>query len=51
LKRYQLLPPLLKAMLLPPLLKAMLLHLLQPLPVAMIRRTKRSKLALALTYG
>jgi hypothetical protein len=46
-----LLPPLLKAMLLLHLLKAMLLHLLQPLPVAMIRRTKRSKLALALTYG
>jgi hypothetical protein len=46
-----LLPLPLKVMLLLHLLKAMLLRPLQPLPVAMIRRTKRSKLALALTYG
>jgi hypothetical protein len=46
-----LLPLLLKEMLLQHLLKEMLLRPLLPLPVAMIRRTKRSKLALALTYG
>jgi hypothetical protein len=43
------LPP--KEMLLLHLLKEMPLQLLQHPPVAMIRRTKRSKLALALTYG
>jgi hypothetical protein len=43
------LPP--KEMPLLHLLKEMPLQLLQHLPVAMIRRTKRSKLALALTYG
>jgi hypothetical protein len=45
----QLLLLLLKAM--PPLLHLPLPKVMPPLPYQMIRRTRRSKLGLALTYG